>query len=94
MNTYFITDGTGCVKIGKTENTSARLRHLQTGNPRALRVVLALPLGCEFLGNMKPGDWDEDALHQRFSHQRVRGEWFKFAGPVRQFITDMIAEGA
>jgi hypothetical protein len=94
MQTYFITDGTGYVKIGKAENTLTRLRQLQTGNPRQLRVALALPLGCEFLGNMKPGDWDESSLHQRFQRAHVRGEWFRLAGTIQQFITDMVAEGA
>jgi hypothetical protein len=94
MQTYFITDGTGQVKIGRAANTLTRLRQLQTGNPRQLRVALALPLGYEFLGNMKSGEWDEAALHRRFSRERVRGEWFRFSDDIKQFIADMIAEGA
>lgn len=64
---YFIQDGRkGAVKIGMTVDPEKRLRDLQTGNPRTLRIRHVIP-----------GDRStEKALHARFEPARIRGEWF------------------
>lgn len=63
---YIITDGHS-FKIGFTAGKLLdRLKSLQTGNPRPLSLVTSFP-----------GDrQDEAALHLRFSHLRLAGEWF------------------
>lgn len=62
---YFIADG-GWVKIGSAALPYLRLRDLQTGNPRELRLV-AIERG---------GRRREDELHLQHSEVCVRGEWF------------------
>lgn len=65
--TYFIqsVDG-GPIKIGRSTKAAllGRLGSIQTGNPERLRVTHTLR-----------GD-QERALHWRFRHLRLEGEWF------------------
>lgn len=56
----------GYVKIGYSVNPEARVGELQTGNPRVLYLLAKMP-GTEA---------DERALHARFAHKNVVGEWF------------------
>jgi Meiotically up-regulated gene 113 len=65
---YFIQDGLSrYVKIGwTTDSPFRRLQTLQTGCPGDLSVA-AMVRGTEDL---------EKALHKRFAHYRIRGEWF------------------
>ncbi len=67
MKTYVIKSGNSdYYKIGKTNRTvPSRLKELQTGNPDPLKVVKVLS-----------GDL-EGYYHDKFSHKRVNGEWFK-----------------
>lgn len=66
---YFVTDGTGLVKIGYTRGLMAdRLHGLQAGNGRPLRVLAVLNGG---------GPASEDVLHKRFARDRALNEWFK-----------------
>lgn len=63
---YFITDGEH-TKIGHTTGTvERRLKGLQTGSPRRLRL----------LGTAPGGVAQERALHARFADRRCVGEWF------------------
>jgi hypothetical protein len=97
MATYFIVDEiAGLVKIGKATDPEKRLRALQTGNGRPLRIALVLPVGWEFLsgGNCPEGGFAEKAMHLVFKNQWIRGEWFLLKGPVQKFIDDMYSEGA
>lgn len=62
---YFITDGE-YIKIGFSDAPELRIATLQTASPRELRILAIMP-----------GDTlKEVELHNRFSHLRVRGEWF------------------
>jgi hypothetical protein len=64
---YLVSDGE-YVKIGWTsrKTISGRLREMQTGNARVLRVL-----------GSKPGTMaDEAALHQKYIKQNVLQEWF------------------
>ena len=66
---YFIQSGDiGPVKIGWTSyGVERRLTELQCGNPEVLhirRVIDGMSLRDEF------------EMHKRFSHLRIRGEWF------------------
>jgi len=69
MKTYVIKSGNSdYYKIGKTSRTvPSRLKELQTGNPHPLKVVKVLS-----------GDL-EGYYHDKFSHKRVSGEWFKLS---------------
>lgn len=65
---YFIQCGNnGPVKIGFTERCPInRCDELQTGCPYELKLV------WQYYGR----DYSEQSLHDIFSHERVRGEWF------------------
>ena len=73
---YFITDGE-FIKIGKANDPMERMRTMQTGNARELKM----------LGYYE--DYDEELegyMHKRFSHDRVRGEWFRPSKDLYRFI--------
>lgn len=62
---YFISDGT-FTKIGKADEPNRRLKKLQTGNVKELKLI-----------NLIEGDYEiESKLHEIFHRYRVRGEWF------------------
>ena len=71
--TYFITDGTGYVKIGKSKDADHRMSELQCASPRQL-VLLGV---C---------DHNECELHVKFAHYHVRGEWFVLSDEIKTFI--------
>lgn len=65
---YFLADEHGRVKIGHTRHATlpVRLGDHQIGNADALTLLTLIP-----------GGWQrERALHHRFHHAHVRGEWF------------------
>lgn len=65
---YFIQQGDGgSIKIGYSKNPAQRLASLQTGHSESLHMRAIAP------GSMA----QERALHDRFSHLRVSGEWFR-----------------
>lgn len=65
---YFIQQGdSGAVKIGCSRNPTQRLAGLQTGHSEPLRL-LTCAVGSQA---------QERALHDRFAHLRVSGEWFR-----------------
>ncbi len=66
MKTYFILDEWNrAVKIGRSVNPAHRLKQLQTGHASILRLLHVVD------GN------HEKALHARWRHLRISGEWFK-----------------
>lgn len=75
--TYLIQEeGGGYVKIGTTTNNpKLRMGKLQGSNPRTL-----------ILRRVIQGDV-EVALHERFKHLRVRGEWFQSAAELEAFMS-------
>lgn len=77
---YFIQAETSLfIKIGYTGGEAdGRLKALQTGNPEPLTV----------LGTML-GDQDaERAMHTRFAHARMVGEWFRPVPELVRFIVE------
>ncbi len=68
---YFIQDDPGApIKIGYTNRVGARVKALQTGNFRELRLIAVLPAPpCV-----------ETAYHRQLRSERKSGEWF--AGPA------------
>lgn len=73
---YFITDGE-FIKIGKSENPIERMRTMQTGNARELKMLAIYQCYDEEL---------EGYIHKRFSHDRVRGEWFRPSKELFSFM--------
>ncbi len=62
---YFVTDGEA-IKIGISGDPLGRIKNMQTGSPRELRLLAAIA-GSEAA---------ETELHRKFAHLNVRGEWF------------------
>lgn len=74
---YFIQQGdSGAIKIGCSKNPSQRLQGLQTGHSEPLRL-LTCAVGSQA---------QERALHDRFAHLRVSGEWFRPAEDLLAYI--------
>lgn len=73
---YFISDGSGLVKIGYSRNVDKRMQVLATGSPRPLQVLLTIP------GTRS----DEGAFHEMFKSEHMRGEWFRLSGRIERFI--------
>jgi hypothetical protein len=71
---YFIADGDDAVKVGWSDQTFLRIKTLQTGNPRPLRLLMELP-----------GDQAREMWFQGlFADRRISGEWFAPSIPVSQ----------
>lgn len=64
-------------KIGFTRgDVQKRLKNLQTGSAGALRILA-----------QQPGTpTTERNLHQRFSEQRIHGEWFEMSGELFAYL--------
>jgi len=66
----------GPIKMGYTEYVEQRLKSLQTGHYDTLKILKAIS------GSIK----SERALHKKIKHIRLRGEWFKPAEELLDFI--------
>jgi Meiotically up-regulated gene 113 len=67
MGSVYIAKCQGYYKIGYTGgDPRKRIAELQTGNP----------FPVEYMGSISGSLEVEDALHERFAHKHVRGEWF------------------
>lgn len=64
-------------KIGIASHTATRLSTLQRSSPFELELVAVLPGG---------GRRAEVAIHRRFAHLRLRGEWFRESPELLSFI--------
>lgn len=80
MHLYIIQAGKdGPIKIGITRNgVKNRIKSLQEGCPEKLRLLHVF----------KNGEFEEKKLHNLFKHLRIHGEWFKYAGELKEFIKD------
>lgn len=65
------------VKIGFADDVAARLVQLQTGNPYGLHLLAVLTGVDAKL---------ERTYHRALAEHRVRGEWFRLAGPVLHLV--------
>jgi hypothetical protein len=74
MSMYIIRAGyAGPVKIGKADCIPDRVRGLQTAHYEELRVSRVVHADAE------------RQFHERFSHLRIRGEWFHFDEEMLSF---------
>ena len=77
---YFIQQGiAGPIKIGKTEFVPTRMNDLQCANPETLRLV----------GLQDTDDYIERMLHDKFSKDRIRGEWFNPSPEIVNYINEL-----
>ena len=72
---YVITDGSGHIKIGAAKNVEERMRQLQTGNPRELKIIRTFDVDNDLKA--------ESMLHEHFREYKVQEpiwthftEWF------------------
>jgi hypothetical protein len=79
---YFIRAGAR-IKIGRAADLRRRVRELQTAHAEELSLVLSIPAHAAL----------EGAIHQRFAHHRLRGEWFRAGADLVAFI-HQIGQGA
>lgn len=77
-------------KVGVSKNPESRLRQLQTGNHRELKIVLIIgPFDESHAYRM------EKHIHQVLdaNHLRILGEWFKAEAPEVSYIVGMVSRG-
>lgn len=78
---YFVRRASGGpIKIGRSDNMYWRLHRLQAELREPIELLLSLP-------NPK----QELALHKRFDHLRIDGEWFAVAPSLLAFIEEQTA---
>lgn len=75
---YFIR-ADNAVKIGIARDPKDRLATLQTAQPGRLHLMAVMPGGRR----------KEQALHRKFRHRAVDGEWFTYFGEVADYIEDV-----
>jgi len=74
---YFVEAvGTNRIKIGITTNLSRRFYSLETDSPYKLNLIYAFP------GYRNK----EKEIHEKFKHLCVKGEWFKYADEIKDYI--------
>jgi hypothetical protein len=67
------------VKIGYASTLKDRLNGLSTAHHGTLKVLAA----------MRGTVLEEREMHKRFAHLRIKGEWFKMARELRNFIKSL-----
>ena len=80
---YFVQEsGIGAIKIGTAKGVSARVRDMAVSTPHLLSVLAVIE------GNRNA----EQALHHRFRHARIRGEWFRPVPELLEYIASIKKE--
>lgn len=78
--TYFIFDeDRRVIKIGFSASPRGRLKELQTGNPTRLRIAATI-WGSKRI---------EMQMHDRFSKDRISGEWFSLSDELKSYIIEL-----
>lgn len=76
---YFVRSADGAtIKIGRTKHIVIRMKEL----------AISYGDGVQLLGTEDGGKIREEALHRRFSHFRVEGEWFRSDPELLGYIRD------
>lgn len=83
MHVYFVRtkDNANLIKIGVAADVKSRMETLQTGNPSKLELLGIVPMDSR-----KHALDAERKIHSFFRYYRVRGEWFRPAAPLREFV--------
>jgi hypothetical protein len=74
---YFVQAG-DAVKVGHAADVEARLRLLRVDNPVEVRLL------AKIRGTVA----GEGAIHKKFAHAHIRGEWFKAVPELLEFAAD------
>ncbi len=82
---YAIAEQGGAIKIGVAKEPAKRLRDLQVGHPRALRLV--------HVAACAEARVVERAAHERLSASRASGEWFDVTEAVAIEAIEAAARG-
>ena len=69
-------------KIGISSSLEQRIDYLQIGNPYEIDLLMAVKIGNSLES--------EKLLHERFSHRRVRGEWFELDTKELEEVKDLM----
>ena len=77
---WLLAQGTGLVKIGKSERVLDRVRTLRAMNAGSVELLLV-------------HDEPEAKLHERFRFHRHHGEWFKISDRMVDYMTDIGEHG-
>ncbi len=79
---YFIlNEKSHAVKIGRAKDVEKRLKSLQTANCNQLKLLKTIKVG----GSQEAREL-ENSLHQKFTHLRLLGEWFKAETELLDFL--------
>ncbi len=76
LQTYFVRDSSGRVKIGKSSNPVTRLMSLRRGSAEQLTLVRVVD-----------GDYEQQ-FHIRFAEYKIKGDWFVETGRLKEFLAD------
>lgn len=83
---YFLLADNGLYKIGRTKNLRKRIKDLGVKLPYDLKLEIVIKTEDMY--------WLETELHQRFSENQVRGEWFQLNESdleyIRKFALSMV----
>jgi hypothetical protein len=83
---YFLKQGrNGPIKMGVAGSPEDRLANLQVGNPNELHLIGQRAVE----GGYREARELEEALHERFSLYRIRGEWFWPTPDLLRTITEL-----
>ena len=91
MYVYLIQSGTNSkspIKIGMSKDPEARIKQLQTGNPKRLRIILIIKCtSTKHARNL------ESTMHQMLSSKNIINEWFdvtqnRFFTALNRFAND------
>jgi len=80
-NVYFMSDGEA-IKIGFSGAPLLRIKDVRKDRGRDLTLLAQIDGGRE----------KEAALHRRFAHLRISGEWFRSAPELIEFINEIAAQ--
>jgi len=75
--------GKNVIKIGRSNNIESRLKGFRISNPD-IKIVGYVP-HPSFEDSVKM----ESALHRKFKHLRITGEWFQVTPEIRNYITQL-----
>lgn len=73
---FFKESAMNAIKIGRSQNVRGRFDQIRNGMPQDL----------EFLGYMDGSAAKEKEIHAKFSHLKLKGEWFQFDQSIIDFV--------
>lgn len=81
--TVYFVGAPGRIKIGFTTNPEIRLLALRNADMEPLTVIASL------VGERR----HERAIHGRFAHLKIKNEWFRDCGELREYIAAVQRDG-